>query len=54
IRRGMELGVDYGLTFSCYDPDSGTGRPCGRCDSCLLRACGFAEAGLPDPAWPST
>jgi 7-cyano-7-deazaguanine synthase len=49
IRRGMELGVDYGLTFSCYDPAAG-GRPCGRCDSCLLRAHGFEEAGTPDPA----
>jgi 7-cyano-7-deazaguanine synthase len=50
IKRGVELGVDYGLTFSCYDPDPQTGRPCGRCDSCLLRARGFAEAGIPDPA----
>ncbi|MHC4991844.1 MAG: 7-cyano-7-deazaguanine synthase QueC [Planctomycetota bacterium] len=50
IKRGLELGVDYGLTFSCYDPDPGTGRPCGRCDACLLRARGFAETGLPDPA----
>jgi 7-cyano-7-deazaguanine synthase len=50
IRRGTDLGVDYGLTFSCYDPDLATGRPCGRCDSCLLRARGFAEAGLIDPA----
>jgi 7-cyano-7-deazaguanine synthase len=49
IRRGLELGVDYGLTHSCYDPDV-TGRPCGHCDSCLLRARGFAEAGVPDPA----
>jgi 7-cyano-7-deazaguanine synthase len=49
IRRGTELGVDYGLTHSCYDPDS-TGKPCGRCDACLLRAKGFAEAGLVDPA----
>ena len=48
IRRGMALGLDYGLTHSCYDPDS-TGRPCGRCDSCLLRAAGFAEAGVIDP-----
>jgi 7-cyano-7-deazaguanine synthase len=51
IRRGLALGVDYGLTHSCYDPDS-AGRPCGRCDSCLLRAKGFAEAGIPDPAAP--
>ncbi len=49
IRRGVELGVDYSLTFSCYDPDA-TGRPCRRCDSCLLRAEGFRGAGIPDPA----
>lgn len=49
IRLGLELGVDYALTHSCYDPDTG-GRPCGHCDSCLLRARGFAEAGVPDPA----
>ena len=49
IRRGLALGLDYGLTHSCYDPDV-TGRPCGRCDSCRLRARGFAEAGVPDPA----
>jgi 7-cyano-7-deazaguanine synthase len=48
IRRGMELGVDYSLTHSCYDPDA-SGRPCGRCDACLLRLKGFAEAGLTDP-----
>jgi 7-cyano-7-deazaguanine synthase len=48
IRRGIELGLDYGLTTSCYDPDP-TGRPCGHCDSCLLRAKGFEEAGVPDP-----
>ena len=48
IRRGLELGVDYGLTHSCYDP-RGDGRPCGRCDSCVLRAKGFTEAGVPDP-----
>ena len=48
IRRGIALGLDYGLTHSCYDPDS-EGRPCGRCDSCLLRAAGFAEAGVTDP-----
>jgi 7-cyano-7-deazaguanine synthase len=48
IRRGMALGVDYGLTHSCYDPDP-DGRPCGRCDSCQLRARGFREAGLADP-----
>jgi len=48
IRRGLELGVDFGLTHSCYDPDP-AGRPCARCDSCLLRLKGFAEAGLKDP-----
>jgi 7-cyano-7-deazaguanine synthase len=48
IRLGMELGVDYGLTHSCYDPGP-AGEPCGRCDSCVLRARGFAEAGYPDP-----
>jgi len=49
IRRGLALGVDYGLTHSCYDPTP-AGRPCGACDSCLLRAKGFAEAGVADPA----
>lgn len=49
IRKGVELGVDYGLTTSCYDPGA-HGRPCGKCDSCLLRAKGFAVAGLSDPA----
>jgi 7-cyano-7-deazaguanine synthase len=49
IRLGTELGVDFALTHSCYDPGS-DGRPCGHCDSCLLRARGFAEAGVPDPA----
>lgn len=48
IREGSRLGVDYGLTLSCYDPD-GEGRACGQCDSCRLRAQGFAEAGVPDP-----
>src|SRR5688500_4222692 len=48
IRRGVELGVDYGMTHSCYDPDA-AGRACGRCDSCVLRQRGFAEAGVPDP-----
>lgn len=48
IRKGLELGVDYALTSSCYDPDP-MGRPCGRCDSCRLRAKGFAEAGVKDP-----
>lgn len=49
IRRGRQLGVDYSLTHSCYDPDS-LGRACGHCDSCQLRLKGFAEAGLTDPA----
>jgi 7-cyano-7-deazaguanine synthase len=49
IRKGLSLGLDYGLTHSCYDPDP-SGRPCGRCDSCLLRAAGFAQTGIPDPA----
>jgi 7-cyano-7-deazaguanine synthase len=48
IRKGVELGVDYSLTHSCYDPD-GAGRACGRCDSCLLRKKGFAEVGVRDP-----
>jgi 7-cyano-7-deazaguanine synthase len=48
IRRGIELGVDYGLTHSCYDPD-GRGVACGHCDSCQLRRKGFAEAGIIDP-----
>jgi len=48
IRRGLTLELDYGLTMSCYDP-SREGRPCGRCDSCLLRAKGFHEAGIVDP-----
>lgn len=48
IRRGLELGVDYAYTSSCYDPGP-DGRPCGRCDSCLLRAKGFAEVGIADP-----
>ncbi len=48
IRRGTELGVDYGLTLSCYDP-SEAGLPCGECDACLLRIKGFHDAGLEDP-----
>jgi 7-cyano-7-deazaguanine synthase len=48
IRTGLKLGVDYSLTHSCYDPDP-AGRGCGRCDSCLLRLKGFAEAGARDP-----
>lgn len=49
IRTGTRLGVDYGLTRSCYDPDA-AGAACGQCDSCRLRLAGFAEAGLDDPA----
>jgi 7-cyano-7-deazaguanine synthase len=48
VRLGLSLGLDYGITHSCYDPGPG-GRPCGRCDSCQLRAAGFAEAGATDP-----
>jgi 7-cyano-7-deazaguanine synthase len=48
IRRGMELGVDYSLTHSCYDPDK-LGRACGECDSCLIRRRGFEQAGVVDP-----
>jgi len=48
IQEGVRLGVDYGLTHSCYDP-SASGAPCGRCDACLLRRAGFGEAGLTDP-----
>jgi 7-cyano-7-deazaguanine synthase len=48
IRRGIALGLDYGLTHSCYDPDP-EGHPCGHCDSCVLRTKGFAEAGAKDP-----
>jgi 7-cyano-7-deazaguanine synthase len=48
IRRGVDLGVDYSMTHSCYDPDA-QGRACGRCDSCVLRKRGFVEAGVPDP-----
>ncbi|MGP1273412.1 MAG: 7-cyano-7-deazaguanine synthase QueC [Phycisphaerales bacterium] len=48
IRRGVALGVDYGMTHSCYDPGD-SGLACGRCDSCALRRRGFAEAGVADP-----
>jgi len=48
IQKGIELGVDYGLTSSCYDP-SPSGAPCGQCDSCLLRHKGFRENGIDDP-----
>jgi len=48
VKLGRELSVDFGLTHSCYDPDP-AGRPCGACDSCLLRKKGFEEAGIKDP-----
>jgi len=48
VRKALELGVDLALTSSCYDPDA-SGRPCGRCDACILRRRGFAEAGVEDP-----
>ena len=48
VRKATELGVDLSLTHSCYDPGD-DGRPCGRCDSCVLRGKGFAEAGIADP-----
>ena len=48
IQRGLDLGVDYSMTHSCYDPDP-LGRACGRCDSCLLRRKGFEQAGVKDP-----
>ena len=48
IQKGMALGVEYGQTHSCYDPDE-AGLACGRCDSCLLRKRGFEEAGVKDP-----
>jgi 7-cyano-7-deazaguanine synthase len=53
IRRGIELGVEYSLTSSCYDP-SFAGEPCGQCDSCLLRQKGFRENGIEDPLSYST
>ena len=48
VRLGAETGLDFALTHSCYDPDA-AGRPCGQCDSCLLRRKGFEEAGMEDP-----
>jgi len=48
IRKGLELGVDYGLTATCYDP-SAAGEACGRCEACVLRLRGFREAGVTDP-----
>jgi 7-cyano-7-deazaguanine synthase len=47
VKLGSELGLDFSLTYSCYDPDA-QGRPCGQCDSCLLRRKGFQEAGIED------
>ena len=53
VRLGRETGVDFSLTHSCYDPDA-AGRPCGECDSCVLRRKGFDEAGIADPlAYPA-
>jgi 7-cyano-7-deazaguanine synthase len=49
IQRGLELGVDFGTTRTCYDP-SPDGRACGRCDACALRLAGFAKLGMRDPA----
>jgi 7-cyano-7-deazaguanine synthase len=49
VARGVALGLDYGMTSSCYDP-AADGAACGRCESCILRLKGFAEAGMPDPA----
>jgi 7-cyano-7-deazaguanine synthase len=51
VRLAAQLGLDFTLTHSCYDPDR-EGRPCGQCDSCLLREKGFAEAGIRDPVVP--
>lgn len=51
VREGVRLGVDLGLTWSCYDPTP-AGAPCGRCDACVLRTAGFAEANVRDPAAP--
>ena len=48
IKKGATLGVDYGLTSSCYDPQE-NGDPCGHCDACILRKTGFKQAGIPDP-----
>ncbi len=48
VREGVRLGVDFGLTVSCYSADA-DGRACGHCDACRLRAAGFADAGVPDP-----
>ena len=47
VKLAHELGLEFGLTYSCYDPDA-EGRPCGQCDACLLRRKGFEEAGIED------
>jgi len=49
IQKGVELGVDYGLTLSCYNPGE-NGEPCGHCDSCRIRQAGFQDAGFDDPS----
>ena len=49
IQRGLDLGVNYGITHSCYDPDA-SGKPCGRCDSCQIRIKAFESLGMQDPA----
>ena len=51
VREAVRIGAPLALTWSCYDPTP-AGEPCGRCDSCRLRAKGFADAGIPDPALP--
>jgi 7-cyano-7-deazaguanine synthase len=48
IKKGTALGLDYGMTHSCYDPAT-DGKACGQCDSCILRKKGFSEAGIDDP-----
>jgi 7-cyano-7-deazaguanine synthase len=54
IRRGLDLGVDYSITSTCYDPDPASGLPCGRCDACQLRLKGFQENGMDDPLMGAT
>lgn len=53
VKLGVDLSLDFSMTHSCYDPDP-SGRPCGQCDSCLLRRKGFEEAGIADPLAPGT
>lgn len=50
IQRGLQLGIDYGLTRTCYDPETASGAACGHCDACLIRREAFAAIGIPDPA----